>query len=80
MANAQRLKESCGDSMTFGSEQFSAEEQAAVQKALQQRLGPNFIRCSILVFVWILCMVCLCGYCVWCVCVSVDTVYVVSVQ
>jgi len=43
MANAQRLKESCGESMTFGSEQFSAEEQAAVQKALQQRLGPNFI-------------------------------------
>jgi len=43
MANAQRLKESCGESMSFGSEQFSAEEQAAVQKALQQRLGPNFI-------------------------------------
>ena len=44
MANAQKLKESCGDFVTFGSEQFSSEEQAAVQKALQQRLGPNFIR------------------------------------
>jgi len=43
MANAQRLKESCGEFVTFGSEQFSCEEQAAVQKALQQRLGPNFI-------------------------------------
>ena len=27
----------------FGADQFTAEEQAAVQKALQQRLGPNFI-------------------------------------
>ena len=27
----------------FGADQFSAEEQAAVQRALQQRLGPNFI-------------------------------------
>ena len=44
MANAQKLKESCGDFVTFGSEQFSSEEQAAVQKALQQRLGPAFIR------------------------------------
>ena len=44
MANAQKLKESCGEFVTFGSEQFSSEEQAAVQKALQQRLGPNFIR------------------------------------
>ena len=44
MANAQQLKESCGDFQTFGSEQFSSEEQAAVQKALHQRLGPNFIR------------------------------------
>ena len=43
MANAQKLKESCGEFVTFGSEQFSSEEQAAVQKALQQRLGPNFI-------------------------------------
>eukprot|EP00092_Neocalanus_flemingeri_P032306 GFUD01035124.1.p1 GENE.GFUD01035124.1~~GFUD01035124.1.p1 ORF type:complete len:400 (+),score=131.35 GFUD01035124.1:43-1242(+) len=43
MTNAQRLKEGCGDFVTFGSEQFSCEEQAAVQKALHQRLGPNFI-------------------------------------
>merc|ERR1712013_46839 len=43
MGNAQQLKESCGDFQTFGSEQFSSEEQAAVQKALHQRLGPNFI-------------------------------------
>ena len=27
----------------FGADQFTAEEQAAVQRALQQRLGPNFI-------------------------------------
>ena len=27
----------------FGSTQFSAEEQAAVNKALRLRLGPNFI-------------------------------------
>jgi len=27
----------------FGNDQFSSEEQAAIQKALQQRLGPNFI-------------------------------------
>jgi len=27
----------------FGKQEFSAEEQAAINKALQQRLGPNFI-------------------------------------
>ena len=43
MANAQALKDSTGDFVTFGADQFSCE-QAAVQKALQQRLGPNFIR------------------------------------
>jgi len=43
MANAQKLREGCGDFETFGYEQFSSEEQAAVQKALHQRLGPNFI-------------------------------------
>jgi len=43
MANAQALKDSTGDFVTFGADQFSCEEQAAVQKALQQRLGPNFI-------------------------------------
>jgi len=43
MANAQQLKENCSEFQTFGSEQFSSEEQAAVQKALHQRLGPNFI-------------------------------------
>ena len=27
----------------FGREQYSSEEQAAIQKALHARLGPNFI-------------------------------------
>ena len=27
----------------FGLEQYSSEEQAAIQKALHARLGPNFI-------------------------------------
>ena len=27
----------------FGADQFSADEHAAVQRALQQRLGPNFV-------------------------------------
>merc|ERR1719427_869101 len=43
MANAQTIREGCADFVTFGSEQFSSEEQAAVQKALHQRLGPNFM-------------------------------------
>jgi hypothetical protein len=28
----------------FGYEEYTAEEQAAVTRALQQRLGPSFIR------------------------------------
>ena len=28
---------------SFGRVEFSCEEQAAINKALQQRLGPNFI-------------------------------------
>ena len=44
MSNASNLKESCREFSTFGSDQFSAEEQTAIQKALHQRLGPNFIR------------------------------------
>ena len=27
----------------FGRDQYSSEEQAAIQRALQARLGPNFI-------------------------------------
>jgi DNA repair and recombination protein RAD52 len=36
--------ESCGSKYTvFGHDEFSAEEQAAIQRTLQQRLGPQFI-------------------------------------
>lgn len=31
------------ESDSFGRVEFSCEEQAAINKALQQRLGPNFI-------------------------------------
>ena len=31
------------ESDSFGRAEFSCEEQAAINKALQQRLGPNFI-------------------------------------
>ena len=33
----------CNEFVRFGREQYSSEEQAAIQKALHARLGPNFI-------------------------------------
>ena len=41
----ERPNEGCGSKYTvFGHDEFSAEEQAAIQRTLQQRLGPQFIR------------------------------------
>ena len=37
----------------FGREEYSSEEQAAIQKALNARLGPNFISKVKLEFWWI---------------------------
>merc|ERR1719309_896583 len=43
MDTSLTLKQCNGDFNYFGSDQFSSEEQSAIQKALKQRLGPNFI-------------------------------------
>lgn len=43
MASKERLKNECSNFQVFGHEEFSAEEQEAIQKALQQKLGPQFI-------------------------------------
>jgi len=43
MASKEKLKNECSNFQIFGHEEFSAEEQEAIQKALQQKLGPQFI-------------------------------------